>query len=86
MRVHIGDVKHGDADLPLFKRLLQLNAKGLVHCSYGLDDDASGGRIVLSSALELENLDFNELEATLDRDRHRPRPAGPQLAGLSKKN
>ena len=33
-----------------------------MHASYGLDD----GRIVLSSALELENLDFNELQATLD--------------------
>src|SRR4249919_3633836 len=62
LRVHIGDVKKGDADLPLFRRLLQLNARGLVHASYGLDDD----RIVLSAALELENLDFNELEATLD--------------------
>jgi len=62
LRVHIGDIKKGDADLGLFKRLLQLNAKGLVHASYGIDDD----RIVLSAALELENLDFNELEATLD--------------------
>jgi len=62
LRVHIGDIKKGDADLALFRRLLQLNAKGLVHASYGLDDD----RIVLSAALELENLDFNELEATLD--------------------
>ena len=62
LRVHIGDVKKGDADLPLYRRLLQLNARGLVHASYGLDDD----RVVLSAALELENLDFNELEATFD--------------------
>jgi hypothetical protein len=62
LRVNIGDANKGDADLPLFRRLLQLNAKGLVHASYGLDDD----RVVLSAALELENLDFNELEAALD--------------------
>lgn len=62
LRVHIGDVKKGEDDLSFFRRLLQHNARGLVHASYGLDDD----RVVLSAALELENLDFNELEATLD--------------------
>src|SRR5258705_9213795 len=30
LRVHIGDVKKSDVDLPLFRRLLQLNARGLV--------------------------------------------------------
>lgn len=79
LRVHIGDVKKGDADLPLFRRLLQLNAKGLVHASYGLDDD----RIVLSAALELENLDFNELEATLDEIDVALAQQLPELAALS---
>jgi len=81
LRVHIGDVKNGDADLPLFKRLLQLNARGLVHSSYGLDDN----RIVLSAALELENLDFNELEATLDEIDIALAQQLPELAGLAKK-
>ncbi len=67
LRVHIGDVgklvhPKPDAELALFRKLLELNVKALVHASYGLD----GERIVLSAALELENLDFNELEATLD--------------------
>ena len=44
------------------RKLLELNARQLVHATYGLDD----GHVVLSSALELENLDFNELQATLD--------------------
>jgi hypothetical protein len=79
LRVHIGDVKKGDADLPLFRRLLQLNAKGLVHASYGLDDD----RIVLSAALELENLDFNELEATLDEIDIALAQQLPELASLA---
>ena len=63
LRVHVGDVE-GDvtANAELFKKLLSLNAKSLVHTSFGLEDK----RIVLVSALELENLDYNELEATLD--------------------
>jgi hypothetical protein len=61
LRVHISDVPKGEPT-NLFRSLLQLNAKGLVHSSYGIDE----GRIILSAALELENLDFNELEATLD--------------------
>ena len=79
LRVHIGDVKKGDADLPLFRRLLQLNARGLVHASYGIDDD----RIVLSAALELENLDFNELEATLDEIDIALAQQLPELVSLS---
>jgi hypothetical protein len=63
VRVHVGDVPHvpGDAG-GLLRQLLELNARQLVHASYGLDGD----HVVLSSALELENLDFNELQATLD--------------------
>ena len=80
-RVHIGDVKKGDGEVPLFRRLLQLNAKGLVHASYGLEDD----RIVLSAALELENLDFNELEATLDEIDIALAQQLPELATLAKK-
>jgi len=63
LRVHVGDVEGGDAaNGELFKKLLTLNFKSLVHTSFGLEDS----RIVLVSALELENLDYNELAATLD--------------------
>ena len=61
LRVHIGDVVP-DTPTELYRKLLSLNARALVHTSFGLEED----RIVLGSALELENLDFNELEATLD--------------------
>jgi hypothetical protein len=61
LRVHIGDV-NSKSDGEVYRQLLQHNAKSLVHTSFGLEGD----RIVLCSALELENLDFNELEATLD--------------------
>jgi hypothetical protein len=60
-RVHIGDAPKGD-HLPLYRKLLELNARALVHSSFGLEDE----QIILCSALELENLDFNELEATVD--------------------
>lgn len=59
-RVEIGDApKEGRA--ALFELLLRLNASALVHSAYGLD----GERIVLSAALEMENLDYNELEAVI---------------------
>ena len=63
LRVHVGDID-GDAtaNADLFRKLLGLNAKSLVHTSFGLEDQ----RIVLVSALELENLDYNELLATLE--------------------
>ena len=62
LRVHIGDLQKGADSTALFRRLLELNARQLVHTSYGLDDE----HVVLTSALELENLDYNELQATLD--------------------
>ena len=43
------------------RRLLELNATDLMHVAYAIE----GSTIVLSAALELENLDQNELEATL---------------------
>jgi hypothetical protein len=63
LRVHVGDLTGaGAADAALFRKLLELNARQLVHASYGIEDR----HVVLSSALELENLDFNEIQATLD--------------------
>jgi hypothetical protein len=46
----------------LFRQLLQYNARELVHGSYGLEGD----HIVLTDTLELDNLDFNEFEASFD--------------------
>jgi hypothetical protein len=62
IRVRIGpvptDEKH---QAQLFRKLLQYNATDLMHVSYGIDHDT----VVLTAALELENLDLNELEAAL---------------------
>jgi hypothetical protein len=47
---------------PLYPRLLQLNATDLVHGSYGISDDA----VVLTEALELSHLDFEEFLAAYE--------------------
>ena len=74
VRVSIGAVPADEAhQARLFRKLLQYNATDLMHVSYGLDTsrkEAPQGhhtpeRVVLSGALELENLDINELEAAL---------------------
>jgi hypothetical protein len=46
----------------LFRRLLELNATDLVHGAYAIEE----GDVILTDTLELENLDFNELQASVD--------------------
>jgi hypothetical protein len=62
VRVAIGAVPADEGHkVRLFERLLQYNASDLMHASYGVED----GTVILSAALPLDNLDQNELEATL---------------------
>lgn len=63
LRVDIGPVPTGGAAIEarVYRRLLELNARDLVHASYGVAD----GTIELSAAIELDNMDLNELEAAL---------------------
>ncbi len=49
------------AAAPIYKKLLELNASALLHAAFALEND----QIVLAAALELDNLDLNELEAVL---------------------
>lgn len=46
----------------LFRTLLELNATEMMHGAYGVEGDA----VVISDALQLENLDYNEFAATVD--------------------
>lgn len=46
----------------LFHQLLEMNARDLVHGSYGLE----GNHVVITDTLDLENLDFSEFEASYD--------------------
>lgn len=46
----------------LYKFLLELNTKEMLHGSYGIEAES----IVLSAALQIENLDHNEFQAVID--------------------
>ncbi len=50
------------ADAAVYRRLLQMN-RALVHGAFVLDE--SGQRLLFRNTLQLENLDLNELEASL---------------------
>jgi hypothetical protein len=52
----------GDGHLALYRTLLELNATDLVHGSYGIED----GELIISDTLELEKLDFHELQASME--------------------
>jgi len=52
-----------DARLRTFyRRLLELNATDIVHGSYGIE----ANEVILSDALDLENLDFSELRSSYE--------------------
>ncbi len=63
VQVDVGPAPSGNpaAEAKLFRRLLELNAKDLLHVAYGIED----GRILLDAALDLPSLDPRELEAVL---------------------
>jgi hypothetical protein len=45
-----------------FRTLLELNVTDLLHGAYGVE----GTSVVLGDALQLENLDYNEFQATVE--------------------
>jgi len=51
-----------DGKVDLYKTLLELNATDVVHGAYGIED----GELILSDTLELETLDFHELQASME--------------------
>jgi chemotaxis response regulator CheB len=63
LRVKVMNLPQNEAALAaLTRRLLQLNATDLVHGSYGIEREA----IVLTEALELAHLDFEEFLASYE--------------------
>ncbi|GMV10235.1 MAG TPA: YbjN domain-containing protein [Gemmatimonadaceae bacterium] len=63
LRLKVMDVpKDAATEDKLNRRLLELNASDLVHGSYGISD----GAIVLTEALELSHLDFEEFLASYE--------------------
>ncbi len=63
LRVTVMTLPAGTAQqAKLCRQLLEYNARDLVHGAYGLEGD----KVVLVDTLELENLDFNEFEASFE--------------------
>ena len=51
-----------EGSVELYRTLLELNATEVVHGAYGIED----GDLILSDTLELETLDFHELQASME--------------------
>lgn len=63
LRVKVMDIPAANGrTADLHRRLLELNASDLVHGSYGI----SNGSIVLTEALELEHLDYEEFQSSYE--------------------
>lgn len=63
LRVRVMELpKRDPGRTELFRQLLEFNARDLVHGSYGVEGD----HVVLTDTLELQNLDYNEFEASFD--------------------
>ncbi len=64
LRMKVMDLPdNGDPSLgALFRTLLELNATDVVHGAYGIEEN----ELILSDTLELETLDFAELQASLE--------------------
>lgn len=61
-RVKVLELETVEDKLPLFAKLLELNASDMVHGSYGISNDA----VVLTAGMILETLDYNEFQGTVD--------------------
>ena|SRR5437868_3584155 len=48
--------------LAFYRRLLEINASDIVHGSYGIEENS----VVISDALQLEDLDFSELRSSYE--------------------
>ncbi len=62
LRLKVMDLPEGGGHADLYRRLLELNASELVHGSYGIE----GTSIVLTEALELSHLDYEEFLASFE--------------------
>jgi hypothetical protein len=60
-RVKVMDLPGGNRE-PLYAALLRLNATEMVHGAFGVEGEA----VVITYALQLENLDFNEFQGAVE--------------------
>jgi hypothetical protein len=52
----------GDGRTDLYRTLLELNATDVVHGAYGIEE----GELIISDTLEMETLDFLEMQASME--------------------
>ena len=62
LRMKVMDLEDADAHSDLYRALLELNATDVVHGAYGIEE----GELILSDTLELETLDFHEVQASIE--------------------
>jgi len=63
IRMKVMDLPEADENaMELYRTLLELNATDIVHGAYGIEDS----ELILSDTLELETLDFLELQASME--------------------
>jgi hypothetical protein len=60
-RMKVMELPQGKRE-PLYEALLGLNTTEMVHGAFGIE----GSAVVITDALQLENLDFNEFQAVID--------------------
>lgn len=61
IELHLFDLKKGSEDI--YKSFLKMNRQ-IIHGAIALDD--SGEKVIFRDTLQLENLDLNELQGTLN--------------------
>ena len=63
IRMKVMDMpEDNESSKELYRTLLELNATEIVHGAYGIEN----GDLILSDTLELETLDFHELQASME--------------------
>jgi hypothetical protein len=62
IRVKVMDLPDEGGSRDLYQTLLELNATDVVHGAYGIED----GEVIISDTLELDTLDFEELQASVE--------------------
>ncbi|HSJ23100.1 MAG TPA: hypothetical protein VK929_00350 [Longimicrobiales bacterium] len=81
LRIKVMDLPRPADDTRLatfYRRMLELNATDIVHGSYGIE----GEEVVLSDALELETLDFAELQSSYESLSMAAATQVPELASI----
>jgi len=62
LRMKVMDLPVGHGSAELYRTLLEFNATDMVHGAYGIEEN----ELILSDTLELETLDFHEVQASVE--------------------